>query len=1523
MVKKNLLILSAFMFMMVSLLSGGASVVAQNVLGFQPWLGGGMGFFPVSSVNAGDPAYLLRGPHGFLWVTENAVWLTRIESQNLSPFEEQSADGLRKGVHIKITFPESNPQAKLIPEQPLPGHVSLLRGNDAADWQGEVGVWGAVRIQDLYQGVDLVLRSTPEGFGWGYEVSDEGSLDKRSPKLQGAQGRIQAGSGTVLSTAIGDLTLPALGIRRKSHQGEESPDIAQDSSVGGFNIAPAAMTEPSPNRAFTGEMLYSTFVGGSGNDTANDVAVDQEGDIYIVGTTPSADFPVTPGAFDETGNNSDAFVAKINMSTAPPTLAFATYLGGVGAEKATSLAVDGGVAYLTGETDSPDFPGAATGAALVDAFVVALNQTGSGLLYSRLLGGADIDKGYAIAVEEGAAYLTGITYSDDFPTTDGTSYNRYGDIFVEKLSSDGSTAYATLLGTREVDAGHGIDVRQGVAWVTGETWAKGLTDDNIQEGAVFVLNLNPEGGIGSVRVFDGLDDDRGFDLVLDSNANIYVTGFTFSSDFPVTEGTLGGMADAFLLKLTPSSTVYAAFLGGSAIEIGEGIDVDVAGGVIITGSTNSTDFPVTGDAFQGSLGGDYDAFITRFYLDGDDIGYRAYSTFLGGTGNDFSESLAMHGLTSGYFVGNSRSSNFPVTDDALYASLNGVQDAFLSVMTVGDFPAVNIEKYTNGQDSDYAPGEYLLPEETVQWTYVISNPGEVPLTNIAVNDDQGLSVSCPQSSLASGEQMTCTTPDGEALVGQYENIGSVTAYSDVFDLWINDADPSHYFGAQPSIDLVKYINGLDANTAPGFLVFVGDPLVWTYSVINDGNVDLKNVTVVDDMGTPDDLTDDLTVCEIGLLPAGQTDSATCQLPGTASAGTYVNHAMVTGTPPGGLEEVSDQDLSHYYGVEASIQLTKLTNGVDANEPQDVLVKAGGEVTCTYEIINNSNVELTAVTVVDDMGTPDDSGDDQLICEVEVLPPGETNMVSCQHSGTAAAGAYSNTAEATGTVPGGLGEVSDLDTSHYYGVAGLLQVTKYTNGQLGGEGLGVLIPVMAPVTWTYEVTNNGNVVLTDVNVVDDSGTAGDSDDDVTVCTITSLGVGETHTPNCELTGTASAGAYANTATATGTLPEGLGEVSGQDLSQYYGAAASIKISKLINGHISNEMPGILLPEDGEVSWTYEVTNDGNVDLLDVTVVDDNGTSGVTDDDVTVCVIPVLGPGLTDSTSCEMYGEVILGQYGNTAEVQAIIPQGLGDVRDEDTSYYFGIDASIQLRKFTNGHEAVSAPGVEVLMGEPVTWTYEVINDGNVDLTGVKVVDDWGTPEDSSDDVIVCEIDLLAANSTYTGSCQLTGTAAAGGYANHAEVTGTLPGGVSVVKSQAVSHYFGINASLSLVKLTNGKNVDSALGVEVHEGEIVVWNYHIINEGNVALSELVLIDDNGTQDDPEDDIKVCVIDQLPPGAGDTSSCSLQGIASLGQYTNSAWVIGVIPNGFGEVRAEDKSFYFGVEALPFHIFLPLILR
>ncbi len=425
-------------------------------------------------------------------------------------------------------------------------------------------------------------------------------------------------------------------------------------------------------------LIYSTFLGGSDQDRGNSIAIDKSGDTYITGGTISSDFPVTSGAYQTTfasSGNPHAFISKLNSTGSA--LLYSTYLEGSYSDLGNSIVIDSsGNAYVAGSTESTDFP-TTTGAfqksggnptnSSHDVFVTKLNPAGSSLIYSTCIGGTADDRGYSITTDKtGNAYITGVTYSPDYPVTSG--------------------AFQTSL--------------------------KGLNN-------AFITKLNPTGtALVYSTIIGGSNEDQGNSIVIDTSSNAYITGYTTSSDFPVTSGayqTTFNYQNAFITKLNPSGTslVYSTFLGGNYEDGGNSIGIDKKGNTYITGYTISPDFPVTNDAFQTALnnGLNGNAFLTKLSAAGT---FLVYSTFFGGSTYDVATSIVVDEKGNAFITGQNFSNDFPTTSGAYQTASDssGVFAAKFSLPNLG-YATAKITSLTNGP----AKKLYSIPNNGTGYVY--------------------------------------------------------------------------------------------------------------------------------------------------------------------------------------------------------------------------------------------------------------------------------------------------------------------------------------------------------------------------------------------------------------------------------------------------------------------------------------------------------------------------------------------------------------------------------------------------------------------------------------------------------------------------------------------------------------------------------------------------------------------------------------------------------------------------------------
>lgn len=413
------------------------------------------------------------------------------------------------------------------------------------------------------------------------------------------------------------------------------------------------------------------------------------GDAYVVGYTTSTNFP-TANAIQPTNHGAgDAFVAKLNATGS--TLVYSTYLGGTARDYGRSIAVDGADnAYVTGYTASVNFPTAnplqptnhgGPSWCPCDGFVAKLSASGSALIYSTYLGGSSDDGPHGIAVDGfGNAYVTGETYSTDFPTVNAIQSTLHGDqdVFVFELNASGSAlVYSTYLGGKQADFGYDIAVDgSGDAYVTGYTASGDFPTANPlqlkKKGGqdAFVAKLGAAGsGLVYSTYIGGTNDDEGIGIRVDGSGNAYVTGYTLSTDFPTADplqATNSGGADAFLAGLSAdgSTLTYSTYFGGSNNDYGRRIAVDGSGNVYLTGWTLSSDFP-TANPLQATNHGLYDGFVIKIAPTSGPIAAPTFSP-PAGTYNS-TQTVTITDSTAGSIVYYTTDGSVPTANSTMYA----------------------------------------------------------------------------------------------------------------------------------------------------------------------------------------------------------------------------------------------------------------------------------------------------------------------------------------------------------------------------------------------------------------------------------------------------------------------------------------------------------------------------------------------------------------------------------------------------------------------------------------------------------------------------------------------------------------------------------------------------------------------------------------------------------------------------------------------------------------------------------------
>jgi hypothetical protein len=657
----------------------------------------------------------------------------------------------------------------------------------------------------------------------------------------------------------------------------------------------------------------------------------------------------------------------------------------------------------------------------------------------------------------------------------------------------------------------------------------------------------------------------------------------------------------------------------------------------------------------------------------------------------------------------------------------------------------------------------------------------------------------------------------------------------------------------------------------------------------------------------------------------------------------------------------NQATSDLKNLVPSIEITKFTNGQDANTVgSGPFLAVGATATFSYVVRSTGGIALQNVVVTDDNGTAGNPADDFNPTpgggdtnSDNILDPTETWTYTATR--TVTAGQYTNVGSVTARDSLET-QVSDTDPSNHFGVNATIHVVKSTNGQDANTATGPVLAVGDTATFTYVVTNTGNVALGSVVVRDDNGTSGTMTDDFNATyqsgdTNTNGWLDTTETWTYEATRTVTAGQHMNIGTVTGTpldsngvVIAGVTNATDWDPSNHFGAAAGINVVKSTNGQDANTATGPLLAVGSTATFTYVVTNTGNVALGSVVVRDDNGTPGNTADDfdATFQSGDTNINGRLDTTEAWTYQAtrtVTLGQYtnigtatGNPVDETGADITGLVDVFDTDPSNHLGVTAGINIVKSTNGVDANTTTGPLLAVGSTATFTYVVTNSGTTALASVTIVDDNGTSGNTADDFApTLESGDTNGNgrldTTETWTYQATRTVTVGQYTNTGTVTanpvdssGNDITGLADVNGSDPSNHLGIVTGINVVKSTNGQDANTATGPMIAVGGTATFTYVVTNTGTVALATVVVTDNNGTAGNTADDFSPTYQsgDGNSNGRLDTTETwtyQATRTVTAGQYTNIATVTANPVDSTGadiasvtDVNDTDPSNHFG---------------
>jgi hypothetical protein len=642
-------------------------------------------------------------------------------SGRVPPFQNSSA--AHRTHVLKITFVDANPSPTITPESPTSTKTNYFLGNDPSRWHTDIPNYDKIRYHNVYDGIDLVYYGNGKQLEYDFLVAPGADPTVIKIRYDGSEEALQllSNGNVAISTSVGMLheykpTCYQINEREQhKKQNVRSAWIINDNNTLQFALGDYDRTRT----LYIDPLIYSTFLGGSSNEDIGRIAVDDSGKVYITSSTSSSNFPVTAGAYDVTYNGGvDIFVTKFN--DAGSARVYSTFIGSGQGDYPYGIVIDSGrnvylTGYTRGDVNSP-FPTTSGAYDTVqpaggedNIFVLKLNATGNGLIFSTFIKGSTDDVAYTLNLDnEGNSYIGGYTKSSNFPHTpnayDTTFDGPVQDAFISKLNSTGTVLlFSTFIGGFGIDAiSYGIAVdADNMVYVAGYTDAEDFPttagaydtdyDDNTD---IFITKLDSSGSSLQFSTFvggSGYDEPK--NLILDDDGNILFCGVTSSSNFPTTSGAYDqtydggtnpfyGTGDGFISKLNSSGTsmLYSTYIGGNGVDAMYRILIDSLGNYLCVGTTSSSNFPTTRGAYDRTFnGGNIDAALIKLDPTGSVL---LYGSYFGGSSDELGLDMELGTSGTVYFSGWVASTDFPTTSGAYDQSHNGGNDVYVTKLHI-------------------------------------------------------------------------------------------------------------------------------------------------------------------------------------------------------------------------------------------------------------------------------------------------------------------------------------------------------------------------------------------------------------------------------------------------------------------------------------------------------------------------------------------------------------------------------------------------------------------------------------------------------------------------------------------------------------------------------------------------------------------------------------------------------------------------------------------------------------------------
>lgn len=679
-----------------------------------------------------------------------------------------------------MQFIGANPNAQPVGSQPLSGKISRFSGNPES-WQPAHATYGQVLMENIYPGINVVFYGNQDVLEYDFNLAAGVDASQIAIRFVGSKKLSIAKDGSlVINVSAGQIVQHAP-VAYQVLNGSRK-EIRADYHLLDTHTATFALGEYDHRQPVVIDpvLTYSTYFGGNYGDQPWAIAINPtDGSIYIAGQTFSSKISnnIPLSSLDAFQTNylggklsGDAFVARFDSTGT--NLIYASYLGGSGNDGALSLAVDAaGNAFIAGFTDSTNFPATTNAFSShlnsqhtksgfpIDAFVAELNPTGDALIYSTYLGGNSMDAAYGLALDSADnAYVTGYTYSTNFPVTSASAYQKTlqcsntvyfnANAFVSVIAAGGgSLTYSTYLGGTNFDEARAIAFNNNRVFVAGYTASTNFPATNFLADFKFLngnecqytnnkkstLNFSSD---AFVTAFDasspssltmmystllgGTNKDVATSIAADAAGNAFVAGYTMSTNFPYTTTNVPDLTPAFVhtndfkkhfawatngfltqIKWDGASTAigYSTMFGGRGVNVANGVALDAAGNAYVVGSATCTNFPATTNLIVPPLTstnnsrkkGDNqtrlsDAVIIVFNADASSLLFSAY---LGGKENDYGNAIALDSAGDAYLAGQSTSTNFP-TVNPWKSYRTGSNDMFIAKISTSDLFTLSI-----------------------------------------------------------------------------------------------------------------------------------------------------------------------------------------------------------------------------------------------------------------------------------------------------------------------------------------------------------------------------------------------------------------------------------------------------------------------------------------------------------------------------------------------------------------------------------------------------------------------------------------------------------------------------------------------------------------------------------------------------------------------------------------------------------------------------------------------------------------